>query len=48
MNWDWNFVSKSIFGLEWINSIVGKISPWIELDSSIELVRKNSEIVLFF
>ena len=30
---------------EWTNSVVGLLSPWIELDSSIELVRKNSEIV---
>lgn len=31
--------------LDWSSLVVGKISPWIELDSINEVVRKNSEQV---
>ena len=30
---------------DWTNLVVGKLSPWIELDSPQESIRKNSEKV---
>lgn len=38
-----NFLTLIFINSEWNNNIVGKISPWIDLDSEIEHVRLNSE-----
>lgn len=37
-----NFIFLSI---DWNSLIVGKISPWLDLDSTNEIVKKNSELV---
>lgn len=34
-----------LMGSDWCNLVVAKLSPWIDLDSSDEIVRKNSEKV---
>ena len=34
-----------ILTIDWNSLIVGKISPWLDLDSDNETVRKNSELV---
>jgi hypothetical protein len=31
--------------LDWSTLIVAKISPWLQLDSTNEVIRKNSEMV---
>jgi hypothetical protein len=40
------FIFGSISSLsDWSNLIVGKISPWLKLDSANPALRKNSELV---
>ena len=36
---------KVLTGSDWCSLIVAKLSPWIDLDSSDEIVRRNSEKV---
>lgn len=34
--------------LDWSTLIVGKTSPWLQLDSRVEVIRRNSEAVRLF
>ena len=44
--WHLNWTEYAFYWLvDWNSLIVGKISPWLDLDSSNEIVRKNSELV---
>ena len=36
---------KILTGAEWSTLIVGKLSPWIQVDSTEKMIRKNSEKV---
>ena len=35
----------SVSIVDWSSLVVGKISPWLQLDSAVTEIRKNSELV---
>lgn len=38
-------INFTFLSIDWNSLIVGKISPWLDLDSTNEIVKKNSELV---